>query len=307
MIDLNLLGKRYVELTETISVNEDTLFSVYRVGQPENNKFTFLNLQRNIRLSNTFDFHQEELINGRFTKWSSSENKFTLGTVDVADVPNLDASKITTGVFSETRIPSLPISKITNLQTELNSKEPNFSKGSVTSTTLQISGGQNRLFGDQQMVIDVDVESLISQLRFFNSIRDSEGEEQISAENSSFIQLESSGGVNISFESGNRVVFSSIGPGSSKKHEIEWNFGDSNIFELPESASSMELVHINGIKAREVYVEHSYGSNMVELNPNLFPSEDSGQTWIVEFYYFVGGQPSISDETFDQTFDQTFG
>lgn len=49
-------------------------------------------------------------------------SKITSGTFAAARIPNLDASKITSGVFNEARIPSLAISKITDLQATLNTK-----------------------------------------------------------------------------------------------------------------------------------------------------------------------------------------
>lgn len=53
---------------------------------------------------------------------SLNASKITAGTFAVARIPNLDASKISTGVFNEARIPSLSISKITDLETILGTK-----------------------------------------------------------------------------------------------------------------------------------------------------------------------------------------
>lgn len=50
-------------------------------------------------------------------------SKITSGTFAAARIPNLDASKITSGVFNEARIPSLAISKITDLQDALDDLE----------------------------------------------------------------------------------------------------------------------------------------------------------------------------------------
>ena len=70
-------------------------------------------------------------------------SKITSGTFDAGRIPNLAASKITSGTFSSDRIPSLDASKITS-GTLGADRIPNISAAKITSGTLPISrGGTN--------------------------------------------------------------------------------------------------------------------------------------------------------------------
>jgi hypothetical protein len=154
--DINLLGKRYPELDPLSNFQDGDIIALYRTGQPELNRINWLQIKNSIDLIKTGDFIGVTPTNGLFPRWSSTANKFVLGSVGLNDIPNLDASKITTGTFNDARIPFLPISRITGLQTSLDNKEPVFNKGSVVSSTLVLTGNTNRLYGSGNLGIEID-------------------------------------------------------------------------------------------------------------------------------------------------------
>ena len=163
-IDINLLGKRYIELTPTSSVLNNSLIAIYKIGEPELNSITFSAFQGNIQLKNLFDFQSETLADGNLIKWNTAQDKFVPGILLESDIPNLPASKITSGVFDPARIPNLSISSITGLQDALNEKEDAFLKGDLLSSTLIVSNNLGRLYGPDNLVVEIDIASIIEEV-----------------------------------------------------------------------------------------------------------------------------------------------
>jgi hypothetical protein len=67
-------------------------------------------------------------------------SKITTGTFTTSQIPNLDASKITTGTFTSSQIPNLDASKITT-GTFTASQIPNLDASKITTGTLPVSRG----------------------------------------------------------------------------------------------------------------------------------------------------------------------
>lgn len=306
LVDLTLLGKRYNELDPTIELGENSLVSVLKTGEPENNSITFLSLQKNIAIRHLKDLDNETLTNNAFLRFSTQQNKFVLGLLQANDIPDLDANKIVSGVFNVDRLPNLPISKIIDLQTVLNGKENIFSKGDVVSSTLSLTNNTGRLVGSANLGIELDLSVLNTQLKFLSRIVDVEGDEQINFQDYNYLQL-AGVGIDISYETeNNRIIFQSTGSGLLQDNRFIWNFGDSRTFTIPVISNRIHAVFVNGWKIDSGDYAHSIGSNQITLNEEVFPNVNPGRAWIIHIYYFIGEEDPEFQQIFEPEFEPEF-
>lgn len=78
-------------------------------------------------------------------------SKVASGTLDVARIPNLPASKTTSGTFSADRIPGIPASKVTSGAFDI-ARIPNMPASKITSGTLPVArGGTGKTSGTVYM------------------------------------------------------------------------------------------------------------------------------------------------------------
>lgn len=138
---LNILGKRYIELDVTNQISDNTVISVYRDGQPENEQISFLNFLKNIDLRHLKDFDGQTLVNNNILKYNAAQQKFIAGNLVSADIPTLQ------------------ISKVQGLQNALDGKASTFNLGNITSSTIIVTNGNNRVVGGN-VELEVDISGI---------------------------------------------------------------------------------------------------------------------------------------------------
>lgn len=163
IFNVNLLGKRYPELNEALSVSLTSLISIYTPGQPENQHVTFANFQKSVTLKGVSDFQSESLLEKKFVAWSPGDDRFKFFSIVSDDLPNLDAGKITSGIFDIERIPEIPVSKINQAELETfvnnlidNSQSIVIPLGSVVSSSLELTGNTDRIVGLDDLAIEIN-------------------------------------------------------------------------------------------------------------------------------------------------------